>query len=103
MRTHVRVFESSQLEGSYVGDLLSRSFIFPDHGEVGLCKRRPGTSLVVQWLRLCAPNAQGLGSIPGQVTKSHMLQLKDPARCNKYPTHGNEDSHLPQLRPDAAK
>ena len=24
-----------------------------------------GTSLVVQWLRLCAPNAGGMGSIPG--------------------------------------
>ena len=34
------------------------------------------TSLVVQWLRLWAPNAGGLGSIPGQGTRSHMLQLK---------------------------
>ena len=31
-----------------------------------------GTSLVVQWLRLCTPNAGGLGSIPGQGTRSHM-------------------------------
>ena len=29
-------------------------------------KHRIGTCLVVQWLRLCAPNAGGLGSIPGQ-------------------------------------
>ena len=28
-----------------------------------------GTSLVVQWLRLCAPNAGGVGSIPGKGTK----------------------------------
>ena len=28
-----------------------------------------GTSLVVQWLRLCAPNAGGTGSIPGQGTE----------------------------------
>ena len=35
-----------------------------------------GTSLVVQWLRLHAPNARGLGSIPGQGTRSRMLQLK---------------------------
>ena len=28
---------------------------------------------VVQWLRLCAPNARDLGSIPGQGTESHML------------------------------
>ncbi|TEA37700.1 hypothetical protein DBR06_SOUSAS9210016, partial [Sousa chinensis] len=29
-------------------------------------------SLVVQWLRLCAPNAGDPGSIPGQGTRSHM-------------------------------
>ena len=28
------------------------------------------------WLRLCTPNAGGLGSIPGQGTRSHMPQLK---------------------------
>ena len=37
---------------------------------------RGGTSLVVQWLRLCAPNAGGPGLIPGQGTRSHMLQLR---------------------------
>ena len=37
---------------------------------------RGGTSLVVQWLRLSTPNAGGLGSIPGQETRFHMLQLK---------------------------
>ena len=37
--------------------------------------RNQGTSLVVQWLRLCAPNAGGLGSIPGQENRSRMLQL----------------------------
>ena len=31
--------------------------------------------LVVQWLRLGAPSAGGLGSIPGQGTRSHMLKL----------------------------
>ena len=35
-----------------------------------------GTSLVVQRLRLCTPNAGGLGSIPGQGTRSHILQLR---------------------------
>ena len=35
-----------------------------------------GTSLVVQWLRLHAPNAGGLDSIPGMGTRSHMLQLR---------------------------
>ena len=40
-----------------------------------LQKFLPGTSLMVQWLRLCALNVGGLGSIPGQATRSHMLQL----------------------------
>ena len=35
-----------------------------------------GTSLVVQWLRLWTPNAVGLGSIPGQGTRSHMPYLR---------------------------
>ena len=35
--------------------------------------KRTGASLVVQWLRLKAPNA---GSIPGQGSRSHMPQLK---------------------------
>ena len=35
-----------------------------------------GTSLVVQWLGVCTPNAGGPASIPGQGTRSHMLQLK---------------------------
>ena len=29
-----------------------------------------GTSLVVQWVRLCTPNAGGPGSSPGRGTKS---------------------------------
>ena len=32
-------------------------------------KKTLGTSLVVQWLRLLAPNAGGMGPIPGQGTK----------------------------------
>ena len=34
------------------------------------------TSLVVQWLRLCAPTAGGLGLVPGQRTRPHMSQLR---------------------------
>ena len=37
-------------------------------------KKWLGTSLVVQWLRLPLPMQGGLGSIPGQETRSHMLQ-----------------------------
>ncbi|TEA37571.1 hypothetical protein DBR06_SOUSAS14910017, partial [Sousa chinensis] len=33
-------------------------------------------SLVVQCLRLRTPNAGDPGSIPGQGTRSHMLQLR---------------------------
>ena len=47
---------------------------------VSICKKiNLGTSLVVQWLRLCAPNAGGLGSIPGQGARSHMQQLRPSA------------------------
>ena len=35
-----------------------------------------GTSLVVQWLRLCTPNAGGLGLIPAQGNRFPILQLK---------------------------
>ena len=57
----------------------------------------PGNSLVVQWLRLHAPNAGGLGLIPGQETRSRMLQLKIlGATMIKDPV-------WPQLRPRTAK
>ena len=39
----------------------------------------PGTSLVVQWLRVHDPNACGPSSIPGQETRSHMPQLRPGA------------------------
>ena len=42
-------------------------------------KKLSGTSLLVQLLRLHSPSAEGPGSYPGQGTRSHILQLKDPA------------------------
>ena len=48
------------------------------------------TSLVVQRLRLPAPHAGGLGSISGQGTRYHMLQLK-------------KRSHVLQLIPSTVK
>ena len=43
----------------------------------------PGTSLMVQWIRLRAPNAGAAGSIPGQETQSHMrATTKELASCN---------------------
>ena len=45
-----------------------------------------GTSLVVQWLRLCVPNTRDLGLILGQGARSHVLQHVGPgiAKINKY-------------------
>ncbi|XDB47150.1 hypothetical protein AB1E18_000764 [Capra hircus] len=51
-----------------------------------------GTSLGVHWLRLQAPNAEGLGSIPGQGTRIHLSQLR--------PSLGGAD---PQGSPKAPK
>ena len=57
--------------------------LLPDWTEVHavgtMSVRIPGTSLVVQWLRLCTPKAGGLDSIPGQGTRFHMLQLRPGA------------------------
>ena len=50
----------------------------------GMAKNK-GTSLVVQWLRLCTPNTGIQGLIPDQGTRSQIPQLK------------------PQLRPGTAK
>ena len=44
--------------------------------EIGAEVHLRETSLVVQWLRLQAANAGGLGSIPSQETRSHILQLR---------------------------
>ena len=39
-----------------------------------------GTSLVVQWIRLCTPNAGAVGLIPDQETRSCMPQFKIPLK-----------------------
>ena len=41
-----------------------------------------GTSLVVQWLRLCAFNARGAGSTLAREPRSHMS--RSPAKKSKY-------------------
>ena len=70
-------------------------------------ERNMGTSLMVQFLRLHAAKTGGLGLIPGQGTRSHMLQLKfshatakknptcftkikDPTCCNEDPVQPNK-------------
>ena len=54
---------------------------------LGKCKSKlqdTGTSLVVQWVRHRAPRAGGPGSIPGQGTRSHVPQLRPgAAKINK--------------------
>ena len=53
-------------------------------------KEEPGTSLVVQWIRLRAPNAGGLGLIPGQGTRSHThAATKSLHATTKEPTCRN--------------
>ena len=42
----------------------------------------PGTSLVVQWLEIHAPNEGGSSSIHSGGTRLHKPQLKDPAGLN---------------------
>ena len=46
-------------------------------------KADPGISLVVQRLRLWAPNVGGLASIPGQETRCHIPQWKIPHAATK--------------------
>ena len=53
-----------------------------------------GTSLVVQWLRRHAPNAGDLGSIPGQETRPHMLQLGVRMPQLQTPHVATKSSHV---------
>ena len=54
-----------------------------------------GTSLVVQWLRLCTRRAGDPGLIPDQETRPHILQIRVGMPRRR--------SHVPQLRPSTAK
>ena len=62
-------------------------------GTTGMMSQKPstpGTSLVVQWVRLHTPNAGGLGSIPGQGIRYSMH-----ATTNS-PHAATKRSHVPQ-------
>ena len=50
-----------------------------------------GTSLLVQWQRFHAPSAGGPGSIPGQGTRSHILQLRVRMPQLKIPHAATKD------------
>ena len=58
-----------------------------------------GTSLAVQWLRLCASTAGGMGSIPGQGTKiPHAVWCSQKKKLReKYPT-GSISSKSDELK-----
>ena len=47
-----------------------------------------------QWLRLQAPNAGGLGSIPARGSRSHMLQLKILHVAKKVPRAKTQCSQI---------
>ena len=62
-----------------------------------------GTSLVVQWLRLCTPNSGGLGLIPDLGARSHMPQLRACMPHLKKSCTPQQISGVLQLRPGTAK
>ncbi|TEA35213.1 hypothetical protein DBR06_SOUSAS2810081, partial [Sousa chinensis] len=53
-------------------------------------------SLVVQQLGLCTPSAGGQGLIPGQGTRSCMLQLRALMAQLKIPSAATKRSHTLQ-------
>ena len=63
-----------------------------------------GTSLVVQWVRLCAPNAGAPGSIPGQGTRFCMhATTKSSRAATKSPHAAMKILCAAQLRPVGSK
>ena len=68
--------------------LSGRCIVSPSKIIVCYQEGKEGTSKMFQWIRICTPNAGGPGSIPGQGTRTCMLQLT---------------VHMPQPRPNTAK
>ena len=62
-----------------------------------LLRNSEGTSLVVQWLRLHAPNVGGVGSIRGQGTRFQGPRLRVPVLQLKNPTCRDEDLVQPNI------
>ena len=61
-----------------------------------------GTYLVVQWVRLHAPNAGGPGLIPGRGTRSRMLQLRVCMPQLRSPHATTKSPHTTMKIPRAA-
>ena len=57
-----------------------------------------GASLVVQWVRLWAPSAGGLGSIPGQGTRSCVHAATKSSHASISPHTATKEVLMPQLR-----
>ena len=66
---------------------------------------------MAQWIRLCAPNAGGLGSIPGQGTRSHMhaateishATTKQPAAATKTPRQKKKNTERSCINPPSPR
>ena len=71
----------------------------PSQMELLLKAVQEGTSPVVQWLRLHAPKAGGLSSVPDQGTRFRMLQPKIPYAVTEI----DQRCRVPQLSLGAAK
>ena len=66
----------SSVPGVYLARMLAWVAISYSNNEVKDLEKEKGTWLVVQWLKFHIPNAGGLGLIPGQGIRSHMMQLR---------------------------
>ena len=63
----------TEMKAPLMGSSVGLTWPGKESVNLNMCQQKiPGTSLVVQWIELCAPNAGGPGSIPGQGTRSHM-------------------------------
>ena len=63
-------------------------------------KKKKGTSLVVQWLRFRAPNAGGVGSIPGRGTEiPHATLTRGDGDSWILPTRSTTALPLPVIMP----
>ena len=74
IHTHIYSLQESQIQTHHfiVEEIKSQKVESDTPNDTNFGRnKRTRTSLVVQWLRLHAPNAEGPGSIPGQGTRSH--------------------------------
>ena len=58
--------------------MMGKRYMFLVFWQITLIKKTFGTSLEVQWLRVHASNAEGMGSIPGWATKIPTCRVVQP-------------------------